>query len=396
MSKPKLELRVIEKFRQRYGCEPEVIVRAPGRVNLLGAHVDYNEGWVLPAATEQAVWLAAARAEGDIATIHASDFENEEATFSISQLERRDAASPITWIDYPRGVAWSLREEGKAIVPIMALFSGDVPIGAGVSSSAAVEVAFLAAWNHLGNLHLDPLKIAKVGQKTENDYIGLASGIMDQFASVHGSAGNLVLLDCRTLSYELVPLPDDCAILVVDSGIRRALAGSEYNVRRRQCDEAVETLRPYLPSIQTLRDVSPEQFERNAHRLPILLRRRAQHVVEECHRVLQGGKRLKDGDVPAFGRLIRQSHVSARDLYEVSIPELDLLAATAWQTAGCYGARLTGAGFGGCIVVLAEVPAVNKISDRLCEAYQQEYGRTPRIFETIAADGVQVTELQGQ
>lgn len=390
MQSKELKLRVVQEFYNRFGRRPEVIVRAPGRVNLLGAHVDYNEGWVLPAATEQAVWLAAARVDSDSVRILASDFENDESGFRLSALDKRESNSAVTWIDYPRGVAWSLRDEGYDIPPIISLFASDVPIGAGVSSSAAVEVAFLSAWNFLGRLELSSLQMAKLGQKTENRYIGLASGIMDQFASIHGSSKQLVLLDCRTLSYEHIPLPEHWAILVVDSGIRRALATSEYNVRREQCEKAAAILQSYLPAVQTLRDVSPHQFELIAHHLPILLRRRAQHVVEECHRVLKGAALLKEGRVNEFGRLIRHSHISARDLYEVSIAELDVLAATAWQCEGCYGARLTGAGFGGCVVVLADALAVDDIAARLKEVYEQEFDRTPRMFQTRAADGVQL------
>jgi galactokinase len=262
-----------------------------------------------------------------------------------------------------------------------------------MSSSAAVEVAFLAAWNRLGDLNLDGITMAKVGQRTENDYIGLASGIMDQFASVHGADARLVLLDCRTLEHEWVPLPGSCAILVADSGVRRALASSEYNVRRSQCEEAVSILNGYLPGIRTLRDVSPQVFEGLAQHLPVVLRRRAQHVIEECQRVLQGASFLKAGDVKAFGGLIRRSHASARDLYEVSIPELDLLAETAWKVRGCYGARLTGAGFGGCVVILAEKNATERIKDSLQNAYASTYERSLHVFETNASQGVQVMEV---
>lgn len=385
-------MRVVASFREQFGREPEVVVRAPGRVNLLGAHVDYNEGWVLPAATEQAVWLAAARSYDDDTHVHALDFEHATATFSLSHLQRRADDAEVGWADYPKAVAWALRDAGYDIPPLMATFAGDVPIGAGVSSSAAVEIAFLAAWNQAARLGLSLLEMAKLGQQSENQYIGLASGIMDQFASAHGAEGMLILLDCRHLTYEHVPLPSDCAILVVDSGIRRALANTEYNVRRRQCEEAVAILKQFLPEIKTLRDVTPEQFELTAHHLPILLRRRAQHVVEECRRVLQGAELLKRGEVVRFGQLIRQSHISARDLYEVSIPELDFLAATAWQSAGCYGARLTGAGFGGCIIVLANAAATDRLAATLRQAYEQGYGRTPRIFATKAAPGVAVVQ----
>lgn len=384
---------VQEAFYERFGRPPRLIARAPGRVNLLGAHVDYNEGWVLPAATEQAVWLAVAPAEEQLVTIKALDFGGQETQFSPREPAARDEDKSGTWADYPRAVCRALISEGHGVTPIDAVFAGDVPIGAGVSSSAAVEVAFLTAWNHLGGLDLSGVTLASLGQKAENQYIGLASGIMDQYASVHGAEGHLVLLDCRTLEHELVPLPENCSILVADSGIRRELAGSEYNVRRAQCEEAVSVLASYVPGIRTLRDVSPRDLELNAHHLPPILRRRAQHVVNECRRVLEGAERLKQGQVAAFGRFIDESHMSARDLYEVSIPELDVLAATAWQVDGCFGARLTGAGFGGCVVILAQSHVEKRLRQALEEAYQRIFARTPTVFSTRAADGARVISL---
>lgn len=390
ISDMELQKRVQNAFYERFGREPQLVVRAPGRVNLLGAHVDYNEGWVLPAAIEQAVWLAVAPSDKRMVTIKALDFDGQETQFSLSQPARPDPAEAVTWADYPRAVAWTLGCDGHDVTPIDGVFAGNVPIGAGVSSSAAVEVAFLTAWNQLDGLELGGVALATLGQKAENEYIGLASGIMDQFASLHGIHGHLVLLDCRTLEHALVPLPKNCSILVADSGIRRELASSEYNVRRRQCEEAVSILAGHLPDIRTLRDVSPRALELNAHHLPLTLRRRAQHVVNECRRVLKGAECLKQGQVAAFGRLIEESHRSARDLYEVSIPELDLLAATAWSVDGCYGARLTGAGFGGCIVVLADSGAEASIRQALEDAYQDAFGKAPRIFSTQAADGAGV------
>lgn len=383
---------VIAAFQTQFGREPEIVVRAPGRVNMLGAHVDYNEGWVLPAATEQAIWLAAGRGDDQV-RIKALDFEGAIDSFSIDNLGKRDTADCVTWADYPRGVGWTLLQAGHELAPMQAVFAGDVPVGAGLSSSAAVEVAFLAAWNRLGDLRLDGMTMAQYGQRAENDYIGLASGIMDQFASVHGAEARLVLLDCRTLEHELVPLPESCAILVADSGMRRALASSEYNVRRSQCEEAVSILSAYLPGIRTLRDVSLQSFEGVARHLPVVLRRRARHVIEECQRVLNGAAFLKAGDVQAFGRLIRHSHASARDLYEVSIPELDLLAETAWKVDGCYGARLTGAGFGGCVVILAETKATVRTKRILQEAYASTYARSLHVFETSASQGAQVMDV---
>lgn len=367
------------------------MVRAPGRVNLLGAHVDYNDGWVLPAAIERAAWVAAALNGEDAVRIRFLDFDEDDAFF----LDRLSPGAPVanTKSRYPAGVAWALQEAGYEVPGIDAVLTSDVPIAAGVSSSAAVEVAFLTAWDTLAGLGLSGVEKAKLGRRAENEYLGVASGIMDQFASVHGAAGRLILLDCRSLEHELIPFPDDLTILVADSGVRRELAGSEYNVRRQQCEEAVEGLRPYLPGIEALRDVTPEAFALYAHRLPMTLRRRAQHVVEECARVLTGAAALRRGDVAAFGETIRRSHASSRDLYEVSIPELDLLAATAWQTGGCYGARLTGAGFGGCVAVLAESEAAPAVEGALRAAYYQEFGRKLNLFQTGVAAGAQVESV---
>ena len=386
-----LGARATAAFRETYGREPKIVARAPGRVNLLGAHVDYNDGWVLPAAIERAAWVAAAPNREETVRIHFLDFDEDDA-FPLKGLNP-DAPVANGKTPYPAGVAWALQEAGYQFPGIDAVLTSDVPIGAGVSSSAAVEVAFLTAWDTLAGLSLSGTEKAQLGQRAENGYLGVASGIMDQFASIHGAAGHLILLDCRSLGHERIPFPKDLAILVADSGVRRELAGSEYNVRQEQCQEAVERLQPYLPDIQALRDVTPEAFALHAHRLPITLRRRAQHVVEECGRVLGGAEALRHGDLAAFGELIRRSHASSRDLYEVSIPELDLLAATAWQTSGCYGARLTGAGFGGCVVVVAEATAAPAVEDALRSAYRQEFSRDLNLFQTRVAAGAQVDRL---
>jgi len=383
--------RATAAFRATYGREPEIVARAPGRVNLLGAHVDYNDGWVLPAAIERAVWLAVAPNSEDAVRIRFLDFDEDDA-FSLEGLNP-EAPAEKAKSRYPAGVAWALQEAGHPLPGIDVVLTSDVPIGAGVSSSAAVEVAFLAAWDALAGMALSGVEKAQLGQRAENGYLGVASGIMDQFASVHGAAGRLILLDCRSLGHELIPFPPGLAILVADSGVRRELAGSEYNVRRQQCEEAVGALRPYLPGIQALRDVTPEELALYAHRLPITLRRRAQHVVDECARVLAGAEALRHGEVPAFGELIRRSHASSRDLYEVSIPELDLLAATAWQTDGCYGARLTGAGFGGCVVAVTEASAAPAVEEALRAAYRQEFDRDLNLFQTRVAAGAHVDRL---
>jgi galactokinase len=390
MERPIIKDQLTTAFQETFGEEPAVIIRAPGRVNLLGEHVDYSEGWVLPAAIDRAVWLAVSSTNADHVTLRALDLE-EQATFHLSEINPKSAiGNPKSWLNYPAGVAWVLQKAGHSLGGLKGVYTSTVPIGAGVSSSAAVEVAFILAWETLSGLALSGMERARLGQRVENEYLGLKSGIMDQFASVHGAADHLILLDCRTLHHELIPFPAGTAIVVADSGVRRELATSEYNLRRSQCEEAVELLRPYLPHIRTLRDVSTEEFERYAHRLPDLLRRRARHVVEECARVLEGSDLLRRGDMAGFGTLVRQSHISLRDLYEVSILELNVLAAAAWQLPGCYGARLTGAGFGGCVIALVREEAAAAAQAAMSDAFQQEFGRQPDIFVCEVSEGAKV------
>lgn len=376
---------ITQAFTEHFQQSPEIIVRAPGRVNLLGAHTDYNDGYVFPCAIDRAVWLAAAPNNSNHVTIHYLDF-NDHDTFSLQDLTPQ-ATFQNPKSRYPAGVAWVLQEAGHQPTGLNVAITSNVPIGAGVSSSAAIEMAFVLAWEALSGLTISKLDKARLGQRTENDFLGVQSGIMDQFASIHGAQDHLIFLDCRSLDYELIPLPAGTTILVADSGIRRQLAHSNYNLRPQQCRQAVATLKPHLPHIQALRDISPADFALHAHRLPLEIRRRAQHVVEECQRVLDGAQALQNGDIATLGHAIRRSHQGSRDLYEISLPELDLLAATAWQTPGCYGARLTGAGFGGCVAVLADQAAIPTLTTTLTTAYQQEFNRTPAIFTTQVANG---------
>lgn len=379
--------RIARAFRDRFGAEPAVLARAPGRVNLLGAHVDYSEGWVLPAAIDRAVWVAARRAAGDRTRIAARDLE-EEASFDAGDPEppvgeRRDrdgTGGKASWIDYPRGIAWALGRRGIEAPPIKAVFGGDLPIGAGVSSSAAVEMAFLVAWEQLAGFELSGIERAQVGRTVENDYVGVQSGIMDQFASVHGREGHALLLDCRSLEHEPIPTPDDLVFLVADTGVRRALAsGTGFNDRKSECFRAADLLRPHLPGLSTLRDLEPADLDRLRHVLESPLGGRARHVVTECRRVLDGAEALRNGDLDRLGDLMAQSHRSSRNDYEVSIEELDVLQEAAAGAEGCHGARLTGAGFGGCITAIASAAAADRVRERTVAAFERRFGRRPEI-----------------
>lgn len=385
-----LRERVVTAFRERFGRGPEVVVRAPGRVNLLGAHSDYNEGLVLPAAVDRAAWVAAAGNGSGVVRVWAMDFAQEGA-FELGEVGgRRGEAVEPSWLRYPMGMAWAVQEAGMGLVGMDVVLVSDVPVGAGMSSSAAVEMAFLLAWEAIGGFGLPNLTRALLGQRAENGYLNVGSGMMDQFACVAGRANALVLLDCRTLGHEWVGLPGETAVLLLDSGVRRQLVVVDYNSRPAQCREAVALLQPYLPGIRSLRDVAMVDFEHCSHHLPLVLRRRVRHVVEERGRVLAGAAALRRGDVVGFGQLMKESQLSSRDLYEVSIPELDVLAAAAWRQPGCYGGRFGGGGFGGFMQVLVDLTAVDAIAQAVAAEFAAAFGRVPPTFVCQISDGAAV------
>jgi len=376
--------RLRRAFTRHFGREPEILVRAPGRVNLIGEHTDYNDGFVLPAAIDRDVLFAASRRDDGRVRLWAVDLKDED-TFSLSALTRNEKKS---WANYHRGVAAMLQARGFDLVGADVAFSSNVPIGAGLSSSAAVEVAAAYGFLTLSRQEMDRAQMALACQQAEHEYAGVPCGIMDQFISALGRADHALLIDCRDLSYQHVPIPEDVRIVVADTGVRRALAGSEYRVRRSQCEEAVRLLQPVLPSIRALRDVSEEDLERYGHLLPEVVRRRARHVVSENQRVLDAVAALREANLERVGELFVASHRSLRDDYEVSSPELDAMVEAALEVPGCFGARLTGAGFGGCTVSLVRADAVDDFVFRLARSYQDRTGRKATVYVTRAADGV--------
>ena len=387
--------RAAAAFQAAFHADPAFTARAPGRVNLLGEHVDYNAGWVLPAAIDRAAYVAAGpAAEDGLVEIIAPDL-NAQVSFRLADLNDKldslGAALP-RWAWYPAGVAWSLAEQGLAVTGLRAVLASDVPVGAGLSSSAAVEVAFATAWQHLGGWVQPALDLARLCQRAENQYVGVNSGLMDQFASACGQAEHLLRLDCRTLAWQAVPLPAGVSIVVADTTLRRELGQSAYNQRRAECEEAVRGLRAALrdESIQALRDVSVADFNAHAAGLDPIVARRARHVVEECARTEAAVGLLQAGRVADFGQLMNACHASLRDLYEVSGPELDAMASAAQALPGCYGARLTGAGFGGCTVNLVATDAVEAFVPALAAAYQAATGLTAEIYVCQAAAGAGV------
>ncbi len=376
------------QFYEAFHAAPDFLVQAPGRVNLLGEHVDYNAGWVLPSAIDRAARLAVRGVPGELMTVAALDIGERLA--DLDQKVAADGAALPGWARYAAGTAWALREAGLLVHGLQAALTSDVPRGAGLSSSAAVEVAYATAWQHLGGWSVSALEKAQLCQHAENAYVGVNCGLMDQFASACGQAGHVLLLDCRTLAWEPLPLPAGVAVVVADTQVRRELGSSEYNVRRAHCEEAVRGLAEVLPGITALRDVSVADFNRHAARLPALVAQRARHVVEECDRTQRAIGLLRAGAAAAFGQLMNDCHASRRDLYEVSCPERDVTAAAAQRLPGCYGARLTGAGFGGCTVNLVAADAAQAFRSALAAEYEAATGRRPEIYICQAAAGAGV------
>ena len=374
-------------YRRRFGVLPQVVVRAPGRITLLGAHIDYSDGWVLPAAIERAVYVAAGGRRDRLLDLVAADL-GDARRLDLDALEPPvpERSPPRSdWTDYAAGIAWALAAAGERPAGMNAVISGDLPMASGLSSSAALESALLLAWEALSGFCLAPIDRARAGHRAETGYLGVQSGIMDQFVILHARPGSAVFLDCRTLEHELIPLPGAARLVVADSGVRRRLVGSEFNTRRRQCRQAVEALRPALPQISTLRDVSPADLEAHAGLLSPPLDRRARHVVGECDRARRAAAALRAGDGAEIGALMRRSHESSRDLYEVSLPELDTLAAAAWEAPGCLGARFSGAGFGGCVAALVEAGAEEEVAAAMTRAFEGRFGRRPETFVSGAA-----------
>jgi galactokinase len=362
-----------------------LVARAPGRVNIIGEHTDYNQGFVMPAATEQATWIAVAPRDDDVVRVCSASFEGVDS-FSASTIKPGDGGLP--WSGYLRGVVWSLREEGLPVGGVDAAVVGNVPLGAGVSSSASLEVAFAVALLGLAGQTLPRGQLARVCQRAENEYVGMRCGILDQYASVLGREGCAVLVDCRDLSFREIPLGGTgLRIAVCDTAKPRELVGSEYNTRREQCEEAARAL-----GVESLRDADLEALEAARDRLDEVVYRRARHVVTENARCLAAAECLTSGDFAALGRLLVETHASLRDDYEVSCAELDTMVELALATPGCYGARLMGAGFGGSAIALVAAESADDFCTSVTERYMAETGREGSIFTTAPSAGAGLVE----
>lgn len=356
----------------------DVLVRAPGRANLIGEYTDVNEGWVLPVALQLATVLAG-RAGGGVLRLRSLDLPDEGTV----EVDLNTGSGPSDgWGRYATAVVAVLREQGRAVRGFDGVLASDVPIGAGLSSSAALEVAVALA---VLDEPVDPLALAQLCQRAENVGVGVQSGLMDQLASTGSKAGTALLLDTRALTVDHVPLPDGLGVLVVDSAVSRDLSSSAYNERRAQCEQAAADL-----GVRSLRDATSEALEERWSSMDDVVRRRARHVVTENARVLELAEALRSGDRTPLGGLLAGSHESLRVDFEVSTPELDQLVACALATPGVVASRMTGAGFGGCTVSLVELEGAEQVRDEVCRRYAEASGRQPRAWVSTAADGARV------
>jgi galactokinase len=376
---------LLDAFRRRFGTPARLVAVAPGRVNLIGEHTDYNEGHVMPLAIDRTVAVAAAP-QADAVHAYSLDY-GEDDSFSPAEIRPLPEGG---WRNYVRGVAWALREAGHGLRGLQLAFSGDVPIGAGLSSSAALEVAVAAAFAAISEIPLDPRDLALLAQRSENGFVGVQCGVMDQLVAVFGQPDHALLIDCHSLDVEPVPLTLDdqgVAVVIVDSAVRRSLGDSPYNQRRRECAQAAAAL-----GVPALRDVAPDDLEARGRELPPELYRRARHVVTEEARVTAAVAALRRGDLVTLGRLLYGSHESLRHDFQVSCPELDLLVELAAPVEGVLGARLTGAGFGGCTLNLVRRGALDAFRRGVLETYRQRTGLPAQMHIVRAGRGLQVTD----
>lgn len=369
-------------FNERFGG-PCRTFRAPGRINLIGEHTDYNLGLVMPAAIDRYIYLSIRPNSKSLYRIWSADYD------ALSSFDASvDAGSLPFWAKFPLGVIRELQVLGCDIPGFDAVFGGDIPQGAGLSSSAAIEMAVATALNALFGLNLDGRSLCRAGQLAEHNTVGVKCGIMDQFASFFGKKNSLILLDCRDLSFELKPLHGGAyRLLLADTGVKHSLASSAYNERREQCEEGVRVLRSYHKDIESLRDASLYMLESVRHELNPVIIKRCEYVIEENLRVIQISDALSAGDIRQAGRLLFETHGGLQHKYEVSCPELDLLVDVARGCPGVAGARMMGGGFGGCTINLIHANALDDFKQKATKTFQKTFGKAPVFHEVALSDG---------
>ncbi|NSL88154.1 galactokinase [Chitinophaga sp. Mgbs1] len=375
-----------EKFITLFGKEPLMVI-SPGRINLIGEHTDYNNGFVLPAAIDKKIVYAVALNNTQQCNAHAV-FTNETVSFDLGQVQPTPG-----WINYLMGVVYQLQQGGHPVTGFDCVVAGDIPVGAGLSSSAAVEGGLVAALDSIFGYNLSRMDMALLGQRAEHTFPGVKCGIMDQFANLHGKKDQVIRLDCRSLEYEYFPFNFPAyKIVLCNSMVHHSLASSEYNVRRQQCEEGVAAISALHPEVASLRDATPAMLEEVRVQLSQIVYNRCKYVIEEIQRVQDATHLLKKGDLQQFGQLMYATHEGLSRLYEVSCPELDFLVSLAKERPEVAGARVMGGGFGGCTINLVKQDQVDDFISFIRSRYQEQYGKEPEVYVTTIQDGVSVID----
>jgi len=372
-----------DSYKKHFGEGEPRVFTAPGRINIIGEHTDYNGGFVLPGAVDKAISMAICPNGSKTVNIVSLDYENAMCTFEIGALQPREQ-----WASYFYGVIEEMRERGAEVGGFNAVFGGDVPLGAGMSSSAALESCVGTALNTLFSLGFSKLDLARIGQMTEHHYIDVRCGIMDQFASIFGEKGKVVRLDCRSLEYELVPFtPKGIEIVLIDTMVKHTLASSEYNIRRAQCEEGVAVIKKYRPEVELLRDVTLEELEAHRDEMDPMSFRRCAFVINENKRLMAACAAMEKNDFEEVGRQVYATHDGLSQEYGVSCVELDFIVGIARQHEEVLGARMMGGGFGGCVIALVREKGVEAYVADVKKQYEAKFGVEPRVIEVAISDG---------
>lgn len=375
--------KLLNTFNTIFGGEA-TLYASPGRVNLIGEHTDYNEGFVMPGAIDKAIFLAIRM--NQTSTINAYSIDYDQKVSFIPSRERQQEH----WVNYILGVVMELRETGAEVGGFDCVFGGDIPLGAGLSSSAALESVFAFALNDLLNLGKSRAELARVGQLAEHHYAGVRCGIMDQFASLHGQQGKLIKLDCRSLAFEMVPFDPQSAgyrLVLIDTMVKHSLASSEYNVRRQQCEAGVDAVKQKHPQVKSLRDISLEMLHDSKQLMEPIVLKRCEYVIEENQRLIRASEAMQQNDLETFGKMMFGSHHGLRYKYEVSCQELDFLADLAAAHPGVLGARMMGGGFGGCTINLVSEKAHDEFIEKAKAGFLEKYGQEPKVYDVVISDG---------
>lgn len=377
-------MEIAKSFKRLYKEDPKLLVRAPGRINLIGEHTDYNNGFVLPAAIDKEIVFAVGLSSDDYFRFHAFDL-NESHSFKLDQIEVSDQKS---WANYLLGVVAQFLKKGLAVPPLQISYGGDVPLGAGLSSSAAVECGIAFAINELIGGGLKKEELAFIAQKAEHEFAGVQCGIMDQFASMMGKKEHVIRLDCDTIAYQYFPFPmDEYQIVLCDTGVKHSLAGSEYNTRRKECENGVALLAKHYPHVKSLRNVNVAMLDSHKNEMDPVVYKRCKYVIEENNRVLEGCEDLAAGNLGSFGKKMYASHQGLSESYEVSCPELDFLVAQTFDKAFVLGSRMMGGGFGGCTINLVKADEIENFEAEMKVAYQKQFNIQLATYKVTIENG---------